>query len=62
LRQILKNDWKLKNQDNSRTYQKMVMWTNGLAPIPGKGRYYTIEKSFLLGNFEDLENDETMQK
>ena len=62
LRQILKNDWKLKNQDNSRTYQKMVMWSNGLAPIPGKGRYYTIEKSFLLGNFEDLENDETMQK
>ncbi|OEY71355.1 hypothetical protein APR40_06615 [Salegentibacter salarius] len=62
LRQILKNDWKLKNQDNSRTYQKMVMWQNGLAPIPGKGRYYTIEKSFLLENFEDLENDETMQK
>jgi len=62
LRQILKNDWKLKNQDNSRTYQKMVMWQNGLAPIPGKGRYYTIEKSFLLEKFEDLENDETMQK
>ena len=62
LRQILKKDWKLNNQDNSLRYQKMVIWSEGgLALIDAKGRYYTIKKSFLLQNFtEDQKSDEVM--
>ena len=63
LRQILKKDWKLSNQDNSLKYQKMVIWQEGgLGLIEAKGRYYTIKKPFLLRHFEDLENDETMRE
>lgn len=56
LRQILKNDWKLRNQDNSLKYQKIFMWQDGgLGLIDAKGRYFTVEKSFLLQHFsEDL--------
>jgi hypothetical protein len=63
LRQILKKDWKLSNQDNSLKYQKMVIWQEGgLGLIEAKGRYYTIKKPFLLRHFEDMENDETMRE
>ncbi|WP_423820207.1 primase-helicase family protein [Salinimicrobium sp. TIG7-5_MAKvit] len=63
LRQILKKDWKLNNQDNSLSYQKMVIWNEGgLGLTDAKGRYYTITKSFLLKNFtEGLKNDEMMK-
>ncbi|UJH90120.1 DUF5906 domain-containing protein [Antarcticibacterium sp. 1MA-6-2] len=56
LRQIFKKDWKLNNQDNSLKYQKIFMWQDGgLGLIDGKGRYYTVTKSFLLHHFsEDL--------
>ena len=54
LRQILKKDWKLSNQDNSLPYQKMIMWQEGgLGLTPAKGRYYTITKSFLLRYFSE---------
>ncbi|WPY98839.1 primase-helicase family protein [Christiangramia sp. OXR-203] len=54
LRQILKKDWKLSNQDNSLNYQKMIMWQEGgLGLTPAKGRYYTITKSFLLRYFSE---------
>lgn len=63
LRQILKRDWKLTNQDNSLCYQKMVIWQEGgLGLTDAKGRYYTVQKSFLLQNFtEGQENDEVMK-
>jgi hypothetical protein len=56
LRQILKKDWKLSNQENSLRYQKMIIWQEGGAGmIEAKGRYYTVTKSFLLQHFsEDL--------
>ncbi|NJW55623.1 hypothetical protein HC175_22165, partial [Salinimicrobium sp. CDJ15-91] len=63
VRQILKKDWKLRNQDNSLSYQKMVIWSDGgLALTDAKGRYYTITKSYLQQNFtEDQKIDETMK-
>ncbi|MDT0642742.1 DUF5906 domain-containing protein [Zunongwangia sp. F363] len=56
LRQILKKEWKLNNQDNSLKYQKMIIWQEGgLGMTEAKGRYYTVHKSFLLEHFsEDL--------
>ena len=62
LRQILKRDWKLSNQDNSLSYQKMTIWLEGgLGLIPAKGRYYTIKKAFLLQRFgEDQKIREMM--
>lgn len=54
LRQILKKDWKLNNQDNSLKYRKLYMWQEGgLGLIDGKGRYYTVKKSFLLQHFRE---------
>lgn len=54
LRQILKKDWKLSNQDNSLKYQKIFMWLDGgLGLIDGKGRYYTVKKSFLIERFRE---------
>lgn len=52
LRQILKNDWKLVNQENSLKYQKMIMWHDtGLGLTPAKGRYYTVKRDFLSKQF-----------
>lgn len=58
LRRLLKKDWQLKNKDNSLSYQKMVIWQDGsLQLIEAKGRYFTVEKSFLLENFDETMND-----
>lgn len=59
LRQILKKDWKLSNQENSKNYQKMIMWLEGgMGFTAAKGRYYTITKSFLLQHFgEELKSE-----
>ncbi|WP_034920414.1 primase-helicase family protein [Gillisia sp. CAL575] len=58
LRQILKKDWKLINQDNSLTYKKMIIWQDGgLGLIDAVGRYYTVRKSFLSKNFSEKLND-----
>ncbi len=55
LRRLLKKDWKLDNQDNSNSYQKFVIWTDGdMTLIDAKGRYFTVGKSFLTENFDDL--------
>jgi hypothetical protein len=55
IRRILKNDWKLKNQDNSNSYQKFVIWTDGDINLSdAKGRYFIIDKTFLNKNFDDL--------
>lgn len=55
LRRLLKNDWRLSNKDNSNSYRKFVIWTDGdINLIDAKGRYFTVEKSFLTQNFDDL--------
>ncbi|KKO06137.1 hypothetical protein LCGC14_0071500 [marine sediment metagenome] len=54
LRKLLKNDWKLTNQDNSNKYQKIVIWSDGdIHLADAKGRYFTVEKDFLTKNFDD---------
>jgi hypothetical protein len=54
LRRLLKRDWKLINQDNSNSYQKFVIWTDGdINLLDAKGRYFTVQKSFLTKNFDD---------
>ncbi|WP_423819973.1 primase-helicase family protein [Salinimicrobium sp. TIG7-5_MAKvit] len=54
IRKILKKDWKLENQPNSNRYQKFLLWGDGSTSfIEAKGRYFTINKNFLLENFED---------
>ena len=58
LRRLLKRDWKLNNQDNSNGYQKFVIWSDGdMNLVDAKGRYFTIEKDFLIQNFDDLMTD-----
>lgn len=58
LRRLLKKEWKLENKDNSLSYQKMVIWQDGsLQLLDAKGRYFTVEKSFLLENFDESMND-----
>ena len=58
IRKILKNDWKLKNQANSNKYQKFVIWSDGdIGLTDAKGRYFTIDKTFLTQNFDDLMTD-----
>ncbi|NJY62545.1 hypothetical protein HC174_07215 [Salinimicrobium sp. CDJ15-81-2] len=57
IRNILKKEWKLVNQSNSNRYQKFLLWGDGTTTFrEAKGRYFTINKNFLLGNFEDLRN------
>ena len=54
IRKILKKDWKLDNQPNSNHYRKFVIWGDGSTTLTdAKGRYFTINKSFLMENFED---------
>ncbi|UJH90550.1 hypothetical protein LZ575_17435 [Antarcticibacterium sp. 1MA-6-2] len=54
IRKILKKDWKLENQPNSNHYRKFVIWSDGSTNFQdAKGRYFTIDKSFLLENFEE---------
>ncbi|GGK16408.1 hypothetical protein GCM10007962_08460 [Yeosuana aromativorans] len=55
LRRMLKRDWKLGNQGNSNSYRKFVIWSDGdINLVDAKGRYFTVEKSFLTQNFDDL--------
>lgn len=54
LRRLLKRDWKLENKDNSLSYQKLVIWHDAsMQLLDAKGRYFTVEKSFLLENFDE---------
>ncbi len=54
LRKLLKRDWKLENKDNSLSYQKLVIWQDAsMQLLDAKGRYFTVEKSFLLDNFDE---------
>ncbi|MGB3144644.1 MAG: primase-helicase family protein [Maribacter sp.] len=54
LRRLLKRDWKLENKDNSLSYQKLVIWQDAsMQLLDAKGRYFVVEKSFLLDNFDE---------
>jgi len=58
IRKILKKDWKLENITNSNRYQKFTLWGDGSTNLSdAKGRYFTINKSYLLENFEDHKSD-----
>lgn len=58
LRRLLKRDWKLKNRDNSLSYQKPVIWQDAsMQLVDAKRRYFTVEKSFLLENFDEPMTD-----
>ena len=48
LRQIFKKEWKLENQKNSMSYDRMIIWQEGgIGLTEAKGRYYTITRSFI---------------
>ncbi|WP_047417644.1 primase-helicase family protein [Cellulophaga sp. Hel_I_12] len=52
LRHIIKKDWKLKNQENSMAYRKLMIWQDGgMGLTDTKGRYYSITKDFLREHF-----------
>jgi hypothetical protein len=55
IKKIIRDNWKLVQATNSNQYQKITI-TNDLDfyQNPGKGRYYTISKNFLLENFDEL--------
>ncbi|SDF15622.1 hypothetical protein SAMN05421636_11415 [Pricia antarctica] len=58
LRRLLKKEWKLDNRDNSLSYRKLVIWQDGsMQLLDSKGRYFTVEKSFLLENFDETMTD-----
>ncbi|QWX83579.1 hypothetical protein H0I23_14135 [Cellulophaga sp. HaHaR_3_176] len=55
LRLLLKKDWKIEQKNNSFNYQKFVILSDGeIILLETKGRYFTIKKSFLSKNFDDL--------
>ena len=55
---ILKKDWKIEQKNNSFKYQKFVILSDGeIVLLDTKGRYFTIQKSFLTKNFDDLMTD-----
>jgi hypothetical protein len=55
IKKIIRDNWKLEQATNSNQYQKITI-TNDLDFYLnlGKGRYYTISKTFLLENFDEL--------
>jgi|TARA_R100000093_G_C1907767_1_gene61829 hypothetical protein len=58
LRRMLKREWKLENKDNSLSYQKLVIWQDAsMQFLDAKERYFTVEKSFLLENFDESMTD-----
>lgn len=57
LRKILKENWKLIAQNNSNSYKRLLVNDFGCHLNEGaKGRYFTVTRSFLLSNFDDLMN------
>jgi len=58
IRKILKQDWNLENISNSNRYEKFTLWEDGSSNLSNtKGRYFTINKNFILDNFEDQHSD-----
>lgn len=55
LRALLKVNWKLQQKNNCFKYQKFSILSDGeIVLLDTKGRYFTLEKIFLLKNFDDL--------
>lgn len=55
IRKILKKDWKLSNKSNSNSYQRFTVLSDGdIMLSDSKGRFYSIDKDFLVQNFDDL--------
>lgn len=58
LRLLLKKEWKIDQKNNSFKYQKFAILSDGdIILLDAKGRYFTIKKSFLTKNFDDLMTD-----
>jgi hypothetical protein len=58
LRRLIKKDWKLSNKPNSLQYEKFIILNDGeIIKIDSKGRYFTVTKTFLLKNFDELMTD-----
>lgn len=59
IRQILKKDWKIKNQKNSLSYRKFTVLSDGdIVLTDSKGRYFSVYKEFLVTNFDELMNND----
>jgi len=59
IRSVLKSKWQLKNQKNSLAYKRFFFHNDGditLSTVSEKGRYFTITKTFLEKNFDELMN------
>ncbi|TPN86072.1 primase-helicase family protein [Aquimarina algicola] len=58
IRKILKNTWDLKPAENSNAYKGFEYTSYGeFVQIERKGRYYTINKAFVLKLFDELMTD-----
>ncbi len=59
IRTILKKDWKIKNQKNSLSYRRFTVLSDGdIMLSDNKGRYFSVDKVFLMKNFDELMNNE----
>lgn len=57
IRRILKNDWQLAPQVNSNAYKRLLVNDFGYHLNEGaKGRYFTVNKSFIHLHFDELMN------
>lgn len=55
LKNIVQEEWKLTPAPNSLKYQKFSVLSDGtIVDTTDKGRFYTLKKSFILQNFDDL--------
>lgn len=55
LRNLLKNNWNLPQKNNCFKYQKFTILSDGeIVLLDTKGRFFTLKKTFLLKNFDDL--------
>ncbi len=58
IRTILKKDWKIKNRSNSLSYRKFTVLSDGdIVLSDNKGRYFSVDKVFLMKNFDELMNN-----
>ncbi len=59
IRTILKKDWNITNQKNSLLYRKFTVLSDGdIVLSDNKGRYFSVDKVFLMKNFDELMNNE----
>ncbi len=59
IRTILKKDWNITNQKNSLSYRKFTVLSDGdIVLSDNKGRYFSVDKVFLVKNFDELMNNE----